>query len=223
MSVIIFDTETTGSENPRLIEAAWLKLSDPQTLLVEDKFCQRYNPEQKSTLGALATHHILDEELINCPSYTTFALPADAEYIIGHNIDYDWKVAGEPIVKRICTLALCREFLPGLDSYSQSAVLYHIKKSEARPLLKNAHSAMQDVENCHLILTELVAIIFKGSNFIWEDLWQYSERARIPTVVMFGKHKGAAIKDLPPDYKNWLLKQADIDPYLVKAIRGEAA
>jgi exodeoxyribonuclease X len=42
-------------------------------------------------------------------------------------------------------------------------------------------------------------------------------------MMTFGKHKGAAIKDIPADYKQWLLKQTDIDPYLVKALRGEAA
>jgi len=28
---------------------------------------------------------------------------------------------------------------------------------------------------------------------------------------------------VPADYKRWLLGQADIDPYLQKALRGEAA
>ena len=50
-----------------------------------------------------------------------------------------------------------------------------------------------------------------------------SELARIPTVMTFGKHKGTPIKDVPADYKRWLLGQADIDPYLQKALRGEAA
>jgi exodeoxyribonuclease X len=41
--------------------------------------------------------------------------------------------------------------------------------------------------------------------------------------MSFGKHKGMAIADIPPDYKQRLLKQPDVDPYLVKALRGEAA
>jgi exodeoxyribonuclease X len=46
---------------------------------------------------------------------------------------------------------------------------------------------------------------------------------RIPKVMTFGKHKGAAIADIPADYKRWLLGQQDVDPYLVKALRGVAA
>ncbi|MNN74026.1 hypothetical protein D3C81_1901880 [compost metagenome] len=45
-----------------------------------------------------------------------------------------------------------------------------------------------------------------------------SEEARIPTVIRFGKHAGSKIADIPADYKKWLLGQADVDPYLRKAL-----
>jgi exodeoxyribonuclease X len=41
--------------------------------------------------------------------------------------------------------------------------------------------------------------------------------------MTFGKHKGVAIKEIPGDYKRWLLGQPDVDPDLAKALRGEAA
>lgn len=234
MTCLLIDTETTGGDfhvapYPRVIEAAWLRLSDPVNLAIEETFCQRYNPEQKSTLGALATHHILDEELTGCPSYTTFALPEDAEYIIGHNVDYDWNVIGQPPVKRICTLALSMYIYPELDSHSQSAMLYYSMGDRARPLLKNAHSALQDVENCFSLLAWLLMRAAReysrkeGIWESWEEVWQFSEYARIPTVMTFGKHRGQPIKDIPSDYKRWLLGQADIDPYLAKALKGETA
>lgn len=67
MSALLFDTETTGTAQPQVIEAAWLRLSDPVFLLVNEEFEQRYRPDQANTLGALATHHIYDEELQDCP------------------------------------------------------------------------------------------------------------------------------------------------------------
>ena len=57
----------------------------------------------------------------------------------------------------------------------------------------------------------------------WEDSWGRSEIARIPTVMTFGKHKGVPIKDLPADYKRWLLGQPELDPYLIKALKRQAA
>jgi exodeoxyribonuclease X len=38
--------------------------------------------------------------------------------------------------------------------------------------------------------------------------------------MTFRKHKGTAIKDVPADYKAWLMKQPDVDLYLSKALSG---
>jgi len=222
MTGLIFDTESTGIDDPHVIEAAWLKIPSPTDLAPTERFLQRYNPGKPIALGALATHHIMDEDLVDCPPSSDFRLPPDTQYLIGYNIDYDWKVVGQPDVRRICVLALSRSIFPGLDSYSQSAVLYHLERHRARELLKNAHSAMQDVENCWLILQRLLFRMGEDSAS-WEAVWRRSEHARIPTVMTFGKHKGIPIKDVPADYKRWLLGQPDVDPYLMKALRGEAA
>jgi exodeoxyribonuclease X len=221
MSGIIFDTESTGLKEPHLIEAAWLRVPDPNNLVPDATFHQRYNPGKPIELGALATHHIMDEDLVDCPPYSEFALPP-CEYLIGHNIDYDWGVIGKPAVKRIDVLALSRHYFPQLDSHKQSAMLYHFVRPQARELLKQAHSAEADVWNCLTILGHLIALI-PSESVTWEDVWHRSEHARIPTVMTFGKHKGAAIKDVPADYKRWLLGQPDVDQYLAKALRGEAA
>ena len=44
MTVLIFDTETTGHAEPVLIEAAGLFIQDVRTLSVLGNFEQRYNP-----------------------------------------------------------------------------------------------------------------------------------------------------------------------------------
>ncbi|NYT61251.1 3'-5' exonuclease [Alcaligenaceae bacterium] len=217
MTAIIFDTETTGADEPQIIEAAWLRLDSPTTLNVTEEFEQRYRPTQRITLGALATHHIYDEELTDCPPHTDFKLPPDVQYIIGHNVDYDWKVAGQPKVKRICTLALSRSLYPDADSHSQSAMIYLIDRPNARNLLRSAHSALADVQNCRLLLANLISL--SGPVADWEALWRLSEQARIPKIMTFGKHKGLAIADVPADYKRWLLGQSDVDPYLRAALK----
>ena len=51
-----------------------------------------------------------------------------------------------------------------------------------------------------------------------ESLWMASEKARMPTHMPFGKHKGVPLNEVPSDYKSWLLGQPDIDPYLRKAL-----
>jgi exodeoxyribonuclease X len=165
----------------------------------------------------------MNEDLVDCPVYSDFKLPENTQYLIGYNVDYDWKVIGEPPVKRICVLALCRYLWPQLDSHSQSAMLYHLNRAKARELLREAHSAEADVMNCMRIMWRVLSVLEPGEKETWEHVWQVSEIARIPTIMSFGKHKGLAIKDVPEDYKRWLLGQSDVDPYLAKALRGGAA
>ena len=51
-----------------------------------------------------------------------------------------------------------------------------------------------------------------------KNLYNFSQMARIPTHLSFGKHKGEAIAGLAnhPDgagYIKWQLKQDSVDPY----------
>jgi exodeoxyribonuclease X len=144
-------------------------------------------------------------------------LPPNCEYLIGHNIDYDWNVVNQPNLKRICTLALARKVWPNIDAYSQSALVYYLDRENAKTILKNAHSAEADVMICASILKQLCTTMKVTS---MEQLWTLSEEARIPSVMPFGKHKGELIADVPMDYKRWLLNQDNIDSYLKSALLG---
>jgi exodeoxyribonuclease X len=214
---IIFDTEATGIKEPVLIEAAWLELESIEPFSINNPFVQRYNPGKPITLGALATHHILDEELIDGPPASSFSLSGDVKYLIGHNVDFDWEVIGKPEIKRICTLALARKLWPNLDSHNQGALLYYLDRNTAREQLRNAHSALTDVGICAVILDHICQQLDIKTI---EDLYAESEKARVPTTMPFGKHKGLPLGDLPIDYKQWLLGQGDIDPYLKKALEN---
>jgi exodeoxyribonuclease X len=83
--------------------------------------------------------------------------------------------------------------------------------------LRNAHSALIDVGICAVILDHLCQQL--GVKTI-EALYVESEKARTPTTMPFGKHKGMLLTDVPKDYKKWLLTQLDIDPFLRKALGG---
>src|SRR5699024_12753461 len=121
MTALVFDTETTGHSAPEVIEAAWLELDNPQQLTVLNTYEARFKPERPISLGALATHHILDEELVDCPPSASFSLSAGVQYLIGHNVHYERQFRFRPHVKRIITLALSRNCHPGLDSHYTSA------------------------------------------------------------------------------------------------------
>ena len=41
---LIFDTETTGKNDPILIEAAWIEVLDIPSFQLGASFCERFNP-----------------------------------------------------------------------------------------------------------------------------------------------------------------------------------
>lgn len=218
--IILLDTETTGKVNSKAIEVAYLTLDDK--LNIVDTFNKRYNPGIPIEYGAMAVHHIMDDDVSSCDPIESFVFPPYAEYMIGHNIDFDWEVLGKPNVKRICTLALSRYLLPELDSHNQTALMYYFIGKRATNKVKNAHSALCDIKNNLGLFYTLIDLSFHIKTIkvmpSIEEIYELSEKARIPTIMAFGKHKGMALKDLPKDYKQWLLTKADIDDYLRKAL-----
>ena len=215
---IIFDVEATDKNDAVIIEAASLDVTSLNPFEVGNPWVQRYNPGKPISLGALATHHIMDEELVNCPASSSFELPAGTQYLIGHNIDFDWVAIGSPDVKRICTLALARSLWPSLDSHTQSALLSFFERDTARDLLRNAHSALADVWICSKIVGQIINKLHPAS---LDALWEMSEKARIPTTMPYGKHKGELISQVPTDYKQWLLRQDNVSGYLRKALESK--
>ena len=222
MNALILDTETHDL-NGYPIEIAYAPCSFEQGVLVINQgevFDEYFSCPEPIALGALATHHILETDIAEKPSYDTFKMPQGVQYLIGHNIDYDitaiQKCQPDFTVKGICTLALCRMVWPELP-HTLSAMYYHVMDDLelARKHLRHAHNAKADIYFTGVILKTLVEQLgIKDMN----SLYIMSETARIPKYITFGKHKGTAIKDLDSGYVSWLLKQPDLDPYLRKAL-----
>jgi len=219
MSAYIFDTETTSADEPQLIEAAWLRMSDDLSdRAPRDVFLQRYQPTKAISFGAMAVHHILPSDLVDCPPNADFRLPIDMHYMIGHKVDFDWEVAGKLNVKRICTLAMARRVWPDAASHTLGALCYMLGTDleAVRLELRDAHNALAD---CYLCARVLFAILEHCGEELntWDDVFQFSERARVPTHMAFGKHAGKPITDVPYDYRAWYARQPDPDPYLLRA------
>lgn len=227
MSALILDTET-NSLNGYPIEIAHISCSFEQGILRIDgnsAFDEYFSCPEPIELGSMATHHILETDITGKPSYEVFRLPENTEYLIGHNIDYDIqaiKLCDSSInVKGICTLALARMVWDELETHNLTALYYHVMSADletARKHLRNAHNARWDIYFTGVVLQAIVEnLAIKDMN----SLYQMSEIARIPKRITFGKHKGELIDELPDSYIDWLLKQPELDPYLIKALKGQ--
>lgn len=226
MQAIILDTET-HTLNGQPIEIAYAPIDVQNGKLTLDKsklFDQLYSVDEPISFAAMAVHHILESDLLNKPHYSSFTLPPDTQYIIGHNIDYDIRAiekcgVNTSSIKAICTLALARRVWPDAEAHNISALIYMISKGseKAREMIKKAHRADMDIILTANILMHIVHQLNINS---MEELYAASEDARIPRSINFGKHRGTNIVDLPADYKQWLLRQDDLDPYLRKALEN---
>ena len=225
MNALILDTETHDL-NGYPIEIAYIPCSfyNGQLRLDRDNlFDEYYSCPAPISFGAMAVHHIIESDIARKPSYETFRLPENTTYLIGHNIDYDIqaiKLCDSLIsVKGICTLALARMVWPDAPSHTLGALYYMLAggNEQTRRDLRNAHNAAADIMFTALILRHIVE---KLGIKDMQSLYLFSEQARIPQKLTFGKWNGTPIKDVPADYKAWLLKQDNLDPYLRKALEA---
>jgi len=226
MQAIILDTEThTLNGQPIEIAYAPVDILDHKISLDKSRlFDQLYSCDEPISFAAMAVHHILESDLEGQPHYSSFKLPQETTYIIGHNIDYDIRAlekcgVNSSNIKAICTLALARRVWPDAEAHNISALIYMITRGSdrAREMIRKAHRADMDI-----ILTAniLMHIIYHLNIQDIEELYQVSEEARIPHTINFGKHKGTAIAELPKDYIQWLLRQDELDVYLRKALES---
>ena len=230
MTTYILDTETTGLIDPHMTEAAYsiVDIIDGKVIVLQQPRSKRFNPLKEISLGSMATSHICDEDVANETPHTEFRLPSSVDYLIGHNIDYDMQVLKNAGVthtpKLICTQAMVSYLLPTLESHKLVALLYHFHKDIARAQARQAHAAIADIYFTQLVLGSLIDLANSEGHGITDvaSLYEFSQMARIPTHMSFGKHKGAAIADLAATsdgagYLKWLLKQDNVDPYLAQA------
>lgn len=231
---LILDTETTGLYEPDVIQLACkgpLQFGGGWGLAAST--LEHFRPRKPIEPAAMATHRIILSDLESSPTWTgSWDVPQDARYLIGHGIDFDWKVIGSPTIRRICTLAIARFMWPDLQSHKLTALMYHLFVADAaREMTTNAHVASVDITLTEILLDHLLAEINEGPEKLvtsWETLWLFSENARIPLRLDFGKHGpqpdkgqplGLLYTEAPRSYLHWMCDQADMDPWKLLAAK----
>lgn len=227
MSAIILDTETNALKGLP-IEIAYMPYAfiDGKPKAYSHEIFNEYfsiPEDSKITWGSMAVHHILESDIKDKPSFNTFRLPPNVEYIIGHNVDYDIQAIARCGVdvtnlKSICTLALARSTWRNEPSHSLSALVYMLLDGQpkARELVRDAHNASADIKMTASVLNIIVS---KNSIRSLKDLHQLSEVVRTPTEMPFGKFSGTPLNQLDLGYVDWVLNNvSELDPYLRKAL-----
>ena len=123
----------------------------------------------------------------------------------GHSRPNYWKF--------IDTCKLANIAYPDLDNYKQETL-----QNKFNIQVGNNHKANKDVLDLYHIYENICEKLkLNPINDIIEIL--KLSRNWYPCKMMYGKHKGTLIKDLPKDYKTWLKSNHNSNRELMKAIK----
>lgn len=231
MTALIIDTETDQGANPRPVQVATIDLTTGQ------QWMAYFNSGRPISPVTTQIHGITDDDVAGLDAFdlSNFNVP---EYLIGHNVNFDWRVIGRPEVKLICTVRLARLAFPEWSSYKQSRCIEQLFNLQNRGgdithFTQQAHDALGDVKMCYEIYKaccEKLGINYH--NYAAAHLLCQKARAtrgksstgntsdQPMSVMPFGKYRGQPVAQLPKPYVKWILANVPaLRPNLINALQ----
>ncbi len=202
MQYLILDCETTGLDNPGVVEIAWIEVDKDLNVIAE--FDSLVNPEKEITAGAEGVHGISQEMVENEPVIGDLRFPDREVVLLVHNISFDRPLV-DPYMNVVAgcdTLTLARRMLPNCENHQLSTLQAYCELPKTI-----AHRAPGD---CRTVLA-LLEYLVEGSGWSLIKLINYSNVPKRLEYVNFGKHKGKRFEDLPKPYVNWMRNAGDWD------------
>lgn len=231
MTALIIDTETDQGTNPRPVQVATIDLTTGQ------QWMAYFNSGRPISPLTTQIHGITDDDVAGLDAFdlSNFNIP---EYLIGHNVNFDWRVIGRPEAKLICTVRLARLAFPEWYSYKQSRCIEQLFNLQNRGdditrFTQQAHDALGDVKMCYEIYKaccEKLGINYQ--NYAAAHL--LCQKARTTrgksstrntsdqpmSVMPFGKYRGQPVAQLPKPYVKWILANVPaLRPSLINALQ----
>lgn len=223
MTIIFFDTETTGiGGKDRLCQLAVKERGVDEPLVTT-----MYKPPVPISYGAMAVHHITEDMVAEQPC---FADAGEFEEIknlfehedtvaVAHNAAFDiGMLSREGIVpsRTICTykVAYAMDTAGEFEQYKLQYLRYHFGIN----VEATAHDALGDVAVLEAVFEQLIARLTKekgSEEAALEEMVQISNRPMLYTTLRFGKHKGKKIEEVARterSYLEWLLREKQKDP-----------
>lgn len=125
--LIFLDVETTGlGDDARIVQLAWAHLAKRRSIYVR--------PPVPISYEAMATHHITEAMVEDCPAFEGSEEQAElvdaflhGGVLVAHNAEYDARVLaneGIEVGHAICTLKLARHVFPEYPSHALHYLRY---------------------------------------------------------------------------------------------------
>ncbi|WP_306150700.1 exonuclease domain-containing protein [Roseovarius sp. MMSF_3281] len=220
MRYVVIDTETTGMdpEADKMVEiaAVWDDGTFAQSLV--------YPEDRQISFGAMATHHITHEMVMDAPLAVEVAeviglsnLAPDT-VLVFHNAAYDRDFLPAELREKswICTYRCALHLLPDAESHSNGALWYELGLHHDMPPEAGhmPHRALFDALMTSDLMTWMTDQVMPDDGS-WEDrldiaVQKLIELSTAPVVLKkcrFGKHSGEEWANIPSGYMQWVLRQ----------------
>ncbi len=223
-TVVYFDTETTGLNEPNACEIGAVKAAydGKGKRLTRETFETYIKPPKPIEFEAMGVNHITNEMVADAPGAED-ATPAvgaffdGADILVAHNIQFDLGVMDRDFPGLLPTSAfnlrcmdtqrLAQQRWDDLPSYKLQVLRYRYRLDDREKVEGDAHRAVFDTMYC-LLLVEMLLEEGKLGN-LGTMVAKTQELIKL-AVINFGKHYGARIEDVledDPEYVEWLLRQ----------------
>lgn len=174
-----------------------------------------FDPGCKSTLQALAVHHIIDSDVIGAPDYTLapeWLKSADEVHgkprlFVAHNTDFERQfIPLDDGEFWICTYRVALRLLPDLEKHSNQYLRYALDVVLDRGKAEPPHRALPDS-----YVTSFLFMHFLTMASI-RDMIKWTADLPYLTKVDFGEHYGKRYDEVPRSYLQWMVGKGNFEP-----------
>ncbi|WP_024354184.1 DNA polymerase III subunit epsilon [Brevundimonas naejangsanensis] len=212
----VIDFETTGMEPPsaEVIEYGWCDLTNDGSGWTVGKPQAHLYSVASIPPETRAVHHIAMSDLAGVVTHFDEAEVhnpiEDVSVFAAHNLAFEDLFIPRRVLPGICTLKAALRVWAHAPSHSNSVLRYWLEDQGLLSLDHDTamppHRAGPDAYVTAHILKALLAAGATGREMI-----AWTQEPRLLPKITFGKHKGAAWKDAPRDYLEWVAFKSDLD------------
>lgn len=223
----VVDIETTGIEPPaEIIEFGRVDVvGEASDWRIDRPMARLYRPLNGIPPETMAVHHITEADFgPDTPVCTGDRLRMAVwggqrpDALVAHNYAFERTFIPDSVTEDlpwICTFKAALRLWPEAPAHSNQTLRYWRELKLDPALAMPPHRAGPDA----WVTAHLLADMLKAASVEQLIKWT-AEPTQLPTVP-FGKHRGAKWSNVPTDYLNWMVGQADMDVDVVWCARQE--
>lgn len=210
MNLLFFDTETTGLDNPRLVQLAY------KNSMTNEVLNEYFNPSIVISCGAMAVHHITNEIIKDKPlfkdstAHSKLISNLENAIPVAHNAPYDIEVLkneGIKINTYIDTLRIAQHIVDA-EQYKLQYLRYFLSLEVDGV----AHDAAGDVAVLESLFYNLFTLVktkfsLESEKAVIDKLINLTNTPVLLKIINFGKYRDKTFKEISDQdqsYLKWL-------------------